>query len=92
MSRPSFCAVPAAQYVYAGPATREEFDLIALPETVHDWKLCRTTTLIKNDGQQWERRCHAKQLGEPGSGRVNVIFQWFEERPISLPTIEEQLS
>lgn len=92
MSEHSFCSVPAAHYIYAGPRTREEFDLIALPEMVHEWKHDRITTLLKNDGQQWERRCHSKCVGEHGAGKVTVIIQWFEERPVVLPPIDDQIA
>lgn len=79
--RNSFCAIPLPQLVYAGPRTREEFDLLELPETVHDWKPDPTTTLLKGDGKLWEHRCHSKALGELGGpGAVEVIFQWFEYR------------
>lgn len=77
----SFCAIPTPRLVYAGPQTREEFDRLELPEQVHEWKADPTTTLLKNDGQQWEHRCHSKTLGEFGTpGVVAVIFQWFEYR------------
>jgi hypothetical protein len=76
----SFCAVPTSGAVFAGPRTKEEFDSIPLPETVHDWKPDKTETLLRNDGQQYERRCHSKMLGEPGTGSVYVIFQWFDVR------------
>ena len=76
----AFCAIPLPRLVYAGPKTREEFDRLELPETVHEWKPDSTTTLIKGDGKQWEHRCHSKTLGELGSSSITVIFQWFEYR------------
>lgn len=76
----TFCAVPAPGLVYAGPRTKEEFDLIRLPETVHDWQADKVETLLHADGAQYERRCHSKMLGEPGTGSVYVIFQWFDVR------------
>jgi hypothetical protein len=76
-----FCAVPLPYLVYVGPRTREEFDRIALPETVHEWSLDPICTLIKHDGQEWERRCHSKALGDYSRGSVSVVFQWFDERP-----------
>lgn len=75
----AFCAIPTPRLVYASPATKEEFDRLQIQETVHDWLPCRTTALVKNDEQQWERRCHSKTLGDFGDG-VTVIFQWFDER------------
>jgi len=81
VSRSSFCAIPLPRLVYAGPKTREEFDCLELPETVHEWKADPTETLLKADGQQWEHRCHSKTLNELGvAGEVAVIFQWFEYR------------
>lgn len=80
----TFCAVPLPHLVYAGPHTREEFDRLALPETVHEWKADTTFTLIKNDGQAWERRCHSKVLGDHSRDSVTVIFQWFDERPVEV--------
>ncbi|MFC4729516.1 hypothetical protein [Coralloluteibacterium thermophilus] len=78
----SFCSVPIPGVVYAGPRTRDEFDLIDLPETVHEWQSCETTTLIKGDGREWERRCTSKSAKANG---VRVIFQWFDERPSERP-------
>lgn len=80
----SFCAVPTSNTVYAGPRSKEEFDLIPLPERIHDWKHDQTETLLRNDGQQWERRCHSKFLEWRQNGTdLNVIFQWFDRRPVS---------
>lgn len=82
----SFCTVPIPRTVYAGPSTKEEFDRLPLPETVHDWQHSETTTLLKKDGQQWERRCHSKVLGDYSRpGQVVVIFQWFDERVVEAP-------
>lgn len=78
----SFCGVPSPKIIYAGPGSREEFDLIALPEMLHAWKADSSETFLRNDGQQWERRCHSKTLGELGRDPVCVIFQWFEARPV----------
>ena len=75
----SFCSVPLATTVFAGPRTKEEFDRISLPATVHDWQPCKTTTLCKNDGREWERRCHSKFVE---TAALHVIFQWFDERPV----------
>lgn len=72
------CCVATPTLVYAWPASRTEFDKIAIPETVHAWKPCSTTTLVKNDGRQWERRVHSKTVNGP----VMVVFQWFDERPM----------
>lgn len=76
----SFCTIPLPQLVYASPRTREEFDRLELPETVHEWVPDKTTTIIEGDGNQWEHRCHSKHLGELGTTSVSVIFQWFEYR------------
>jgi hypothetical protein len=71
------CSVATPTLVYAWP-TQEEFDKLEVAETLHDWKDDRFGTVLKNDGQEWERRCHSKMI--EGSG-VMVIFQWFDERP-----------
>ncbi|MBB3806379.1 hypothetical protein FHR51_002531 [Xanthomonas arboricola] len=76
----TFCAAPIPTLVYASPATREEFDRLPLPATQHDWKADSTLALIKGDGQQWQRRCTSKVLGEHARDSVTVIFQWFDER------------
>lgn len=76
----SFCGVPTPGLVYAGPRTKEEFDRIDLPETVHDWQPDKFETIRHDDGHQYERRCHSKVLGELGHGSVQVIFQWFDIR------------
>ncbi len=78
----SGCSIALPTVVYAWTATKEEFDKLALSETLHDWKSDKTTTVLKGDGQEWERRCHSKTV--EGSG-VLVIFQWFDERPIETP-------
>lgn len=71
------CSVAIPTVAYAWP-TKEDFDKLAVAETLHDWKPDRTGTVLKNDGQEWERRCHSKTID--GNG-VMVIFQWFDERP-----------
>ncbi|MEN1942681.1 hypothetical protein WCE55_02315 [Luteimonas sp. MJ293] len=81
----SFCGVPTPGLVYVGPATREEFDLIDLPETVQPWIFDITETLLRNDGTEWQRRCRSKCLGELGKDSICVIFQWFEARPEGQP-------
>lgn len=78
----SGCSVATPTLIYAWPATKEEFDRIAIAEMVHEWRPCRTTTVLKDDGQEWERRCHSKAIGDVVSEPVSVIFQWFEERPV----------
>ena len=83
---PSFCAVPLPSTIYAGPATRAEFDRIPLPELVHEWQFDKVATLLKNDGQKWERRCHSKALGDHSQSSITVIFQWFDERPVEVST------
>ena len=76
----SFCTVPCAGMIYAAPHTRAEFDAIALPATVHEWKADAARTLIKNDGRQWESRCTSKFLESKGG--VLVFLQWFDHRPV----------
>ncbi|NIK50298.1 hypothetical protein [Xanthomonas arboricola] len=76
----TFCAVPTPTLVYASPATREEFDRIQLPATQYDWQADETTTLIKADGQKWQRRGTVKVLNDHAPGLVTVIFQWFDRR------------
>lgn len=58
---------------------RAHFELLQTTETLHEWKPCNTTTLMKRDGLQWERRCRSKCVQQ---GDVNVVFQLFEERPV----------
>ncbi len=70
------CRVPLATTAFVWP-TKADFDRLDVPEKVFDWGHCDTTTLLKRDGRQWERRCHAKTVED---GKVSVIFQWFEER------------
>ena len=84
----SFCAIPLPHIVYVGPATKEEFARLKLPELVHDWASDPTHTLLENDGQEWQRRCHSKSLGEFLPGQITVIFQWFEYRPIVVSVAE----
>lgn len=76
----SFCSVLTPGIVYAGPATKEEFDRIPLPEMVHDWKPSKVETLLRADGSQYEHRCHSKALGDYRPDSITVIFQWFEYR------------
>ncbi|MFC6838576.1 hypothetical protein [Xanthomonas theicola] len=76
----AYCGIPTPTLVYAGPSSREDFDRLELPATVHDWKPDATTTLIKADGKQWERRCTSKTLGDMGSNSVTVVFQWWDHR------------
>lgn len=78
---PTFCAIPSPSTVYAAPSTRAEFDRLALPEIVHDWRVDSVTTLLEDDGRTWERRCHSKVLGDHSPGSLTVIFQWFDQRP-----------
>ncbi|MGE7136183.1 hypothetical protein ACQKIE_00965 [Luteibacter sp. NPDC031894] len=80
--RNSWCGSPldSGRIVYAGFATKAEFDTLPRPEQVGPWTPCKTTTVIKHDGQEWERRCHSKVTGNYGADEVTVIFQWFDER------------
>lgn len=85
----SFCTVPTAGTIYAGPRTKEEFDLIPLPVCVHGWCPDQTTTLIENDGQLWESCCHSKFMdGSQNGTGFNVIFQWFDRRQVSAAPAE----
>lgn len=70
------CSVATPTLVYAWP-TKEDFDKIALAESIHSWKPDQVGTLIKHDGHEWEQRCHSKTME---GGGVTVIFQWFDER------------
>lgn len=81
-TQPAFCGVPtpSGKTVYAGPATREEFDRLPLTAQQFEWTPCRTTTVIKNDGRQWERRITAKALDDAATG-ISIIFQWCDYRP-----------
>ena len=81
----SFCAVPLPGFVYAGPKTKEEFDRIPLPVTVHEWKPDSTETMLRNDGLQYERRCHSKSIESTAPDTLMVIFQWFEARVAETP-------
>lgn len=74
----SFCTVPTPSVVYAGPTMKEEFDRIPLEETIHDWAHDKVETLLRNDGQPYESRCHSKAFGD--IGKLYVIFQWVEHR------------
>jgi hypothetical protein len=76
----SFCGIHGGKLVYACPKTKAEFDLLPLEVRVHDWQSDKTTTLIKGDGNEWERRCHSKEL-ESTTG-ITVIFQWWDERAV----------
>ncbi|UPG86822.1 hypothetical protein L2Y94_05565 [Luteibacter aegosomatis] len=80
--RSSWCGSPmdSGRIVYAGFATKAEFDLLSSAERVGEWAACKTTTLLRNDGNQWERRCHSKVVGSYGADEVTVIFQWWDER------------
>lgn len=81
-----FCSVLSARVVYAGPETKDEFDLIDLPEKIHKWQPDEVTTLVTGDGQQWEHQCHSKTLGDFDQRTVTVVFQWFERRVVQSPT------
>lgn len=83
-ARSSWCGVPTPSVVYACPHTREEFDLIGLEPRVGKWQSDEFTTNMRADGQQWERRCTSKTLGDFAGDTVTVIFQWWEERPIAV--------
>jgi len=58
---------------------RAHFEKLQTEETLHEWKPCESTTVIKNDGRQWERRIRSKWVQQ---GDLKVIFQLFEERPV----------
>lgn len=89
MRRISFCSAPLPNLVYAGPASKDEFDRISLPENpAGTWTADPARTILEEDGQNWERRCYTKTLGELGSGQVAVIFQWFEYRPAAIDEVD----
>lgn len=71
-------SVASSGLVYVWPSTKEDFEKIDIKESVFDWMECSTTTLLKGDGKKWERQCRAKIQ----KGHVDVIFQWFDERPL----------
>jgi hypothetical protein len=79
MTKKSSCFVALPTVVYASPETKEDFDKIALEEHIHDWRPSSATTVLQNDGQEWEIRCHSKTVEASG---VLAIFQWFDERPV----------
>jgi hypothetical protein len=79
MTKKSSCSVASPTVVYASPATKEDFDKLALEELIHDWRPSSAETVLQNDGQEWEIRCHSKTVEASG---VLVIFQWFDARPI----------
>lgn len=82
----AFCGVPLPNLVYIGPGTREEFDRINLPATVHGWLPDDFHTRMQRDGRAYERRCTSKTLGELGNrDGVAVIFQWFDFRVAESP-------
>lgn len=76
----SGCSVATPTTIYAWTSTKAEFDTIALPEKIHEWKESETVALLRGDGRAWERRVFSKALD---GGPVSVIFQWFEERPLN---------
>lgn len=73
------CDIATPTLVYAWSDSREKFESLALPERIHNWTPDRVTTLLKNDGHEWERRIHIKTVEASG---VLVVVQFFEERPI----------
>jgi hypothetical protein len=76
----SYCGIFGGKLVYVGPRTKAEFDDLALEVRVYDWQPDKSTTLTKGDGNEWERRCHCKEL--EGSNGITVIFQWWDERVV----------
>lgn len=77
------CDIATPTLVYAWSDSQEKFDSLALPEYVLNWSPDRVTTILKSDGQEWERRVHCKTAEASG---VLVIIQFFEERPIKQVT------
>lgn len=75
----SGCAVATQNLVYAWTKSREEFERIDLPESVHDWAFSDVESLIMADGKKYERRVHYKSMFD---SKVYVIFQWFEVREL----------
>lgn len=75
----SWCRAALPHWIFAGPASKAEFDKIQLPVLVGEWQADRTETAIRNDGNQYEHQCHCKVARDATAG-VEVIFQWFEYR------------
>lgn len=71
--------VPTPKIIYVWPECKQDFDKIAIEESVFEWREDVALTAIKNDGKRWESRVYAKSLGDD----VRVVFQWFDERQIS---------
>lgn len=80
--RSSYCSVPLPGLAFVCPSTRAEFDRIPLPATVHEWRASSTETVLRNDGCEYEQQCTAKTLADGRRGGIEVVFQWFEYRPI----------
>ena len=84
MQHVEFCAVSTPTLIYVGPRTKVEFDQIALPARLSDWKDDKVTTLVMRDGQQWQMRMHSKMLTGDTAEAVMVIFQWPEYRAVEV--------
>lgn len=80
MQHVEFCAVSTPTLIYVGPRTKVEFDQIALPARISDWRDDEATTLVKSDRRQWQMRMHSKMLTADTAEAVMVIFQWPEYR------------
>ena len=76
-------SVATPELIYAWPKTRDEFDRINLPATIHAWSECSTTTIIEDTGKKWETRTISKTVGRHDAGTVTVVFQWIEKRELS---------
>jgi hypothetical protein len=73
------CDIATPTIVYAWTDNFEKFNSLKLPGRVCNWTPDKVTTMLKNDGNEWERRVHSKTVEQSG---VLVIVQFFEERPI----------
>lgn len=73
------CDIATPTTVYAWTDDKKKFDSLKIEGRIYNWTPDKVTTMLKNDGQAWERRVHSKTVEQSG---VLVIVQFFEERPI----------
>ncbi|MDA3922730.1 MAG: hypothetical protein PF501_18940 [Salinisphaera sp.] len=74
------CVTAFGQLAYVWPRTWGAFDAIPLEKRIGNWENDPASTICKDDGREWQKRCHSKTLGNFAAGSVTVIFQWFEPR------------
>lgn len=74
----AYCEVELPTLIYV-LLHREQYQKIDADEDIHVWKASKQLSSVKNDGRQWEERCHSKVVEK---GELMVVFQWFEERQI----------